>query len=968
MKFTPPNSRFSYMRIAMASALVIAATALGFTAVKMSSPGPVLLGKSDAKGVAPNKFRKDFDDAFDNKRTIPGPDHDLGPVAAAYEEYVKRAYPAVDIPITATLNAQTAFNKIKNRSVAKRVKNNRALTQAKASTSQWTLVGPSSANFPGVLTFSGADYTTSGRITALAISPVCNTGHGCRAWAAAAGGGVWRTDNALSGNGAGWTFVSGSFATNAIGALTYDSSSNTLYAGTGEPNASADSEAGLGLYKSTNGGDTWTLLPAVTSTTISGVYTGNAFLNRAISEIVVDPTNSNILYVSSASAIRGVASVLNGADAAPPVPLPARGVYKSTDGGATFTLLNSATSGLPFVVRGAVNVKLDPSNPNTIYASQFSQGVYRSTDGGTNWTKIFAGVNPASAIERDSIAVAALSNGHTRMYLGAGDNGTFTSRYYRSDLVETGTPVFSNMTTTQNAGYCATQCWYDNVVYTPPGQPDKVFLGGSFDYNNYGGRNNGRAFIYSTDAGVSWTDQTWDATTTPKPPDNCCNPTATSPNGMHPDSHAIVQIPGTDSYIFGCDGGLTRTSGDYTDASAQCATRGLSPTNLAVCQQLLSRIPTFLYNLNKGLSTLQFQSVSVAADNPKHVQGGTQDNGTFETYGSAVVWPQIIYGDGGQSGFSATNSALRFNTFTGQANDVNFQNGDPLKWVIASGPIISSPEGAYFYTPIISDPNPAAAGTIFQGSQSVWRTQDWAGDQAFLEANCPEFTTSAANPACGDFVRIGPSGPTAPPFNSDLTAAASDYRGTTRAGTFVGEIARTPSDTATLWVATGTGRVFISKNADAAAGSVTFTRLDTLPSATADPNRFVTSIAIDPANPNHAWISYSGYNANTPTTPGHVFSVTYNPAIPDATWTNIDGGTGPMGDLPVTDLVQDSVTGDLYASTDFGVLRLPAASSSWIVAGAGLPMVEVPGLTIVPGARLLYAATHGRSAWALKLP
>jgi hypothetical protein len=957
MKFISPNSRFSYLRIAMASALVIAATAFGFAAVKISKP--VALAKSDTKSVAPNKFRKDSD-AFDNKRTIPGADHDLGPVAAAYEEFVKRAYPATDIPITATLNAQTAFNKVKNRSVPanKRVRNSR-LAQAKPSaTSAWTLVGPSHADFPGVLTFSGADYTTSGRVTALAISPVCNAGHGCRAWAAAAGGGVWRTDNALSGDGAGWTFVSGSFATNAIGALTYNAASNTLYAGTGEPNASADSEAGLGLYKSTNGGDTWTLLPAVTTTAISGAYTGNAFLNRAISEIVVDPTNSNILYVSSASAIRGVASVLNGADAAPPVPLPARGVYKSTDGGATFTLLNSATSGLPFVVRGAVNVKLDPSNPNTVYASQFSQGVYRSTDGGTTWTQIFAGVNPASAIERDSIAVAALPNGHTRMYLGAGDNGTFTSRYYRSDLAETGTPVFTNMTTAQNAGYCATQCWYDNVVYTPPGQYDKVFLGGSFDYSNYGARNNGRAFIYSKDAGVSWTDQTWDATTTPKPPNNCCNPTATAPNGMHPDSHAIVQVPGTDSYIFGCDGGLTRTSGDYTDASAQCATRGLSASNLALCQQLLSSIPTYLFNLNKGLSTLQFQSVSVAADNPKHVQGGTQDNGTFETYGSAVVWPQIIYGDGGQSGFNVTNSALRFNTFTGQANDVNFQNGDPLKWVIASGPIIGSPEGAYFYTPIIADPNPAAAGTIFQGSQSVWRTQDWAGNQAFLEANCPEFTTAADNPACGDFVRIGPAGAT------DLTAASLGDR----AGTFVGEIARTPTDTSTLWVATGTGRVFISKNANVAASSVTFTRLDNLPSATADPNRFVTSIAIDPANANHAWISYSGYNANTPTTPGHVFSVTYNPAGPDATWTNIDGGTGPMGDLPVTDIVQDSVTGDLYASTDFGVLRLPAASSSWIVAGTGLPMVEVPGLTIVPGARLLYAATHGRSAWALKLP
>ena len=62
------------------------------------------------------------------------------------------------------------------------------------------------------------------------------------------------------------------------------------------------------------------------------------------------------------------------------------------------------------------------------------------------------------------------------------------------------------------------------------------------------------------------------------------------------------------------------------------------------------------------------------------------------------------------------------------------------------GQIASSPEGSNFYPPIIADPNPAMAGSIFEGSQSVWRTQDWGGDRDFLEANCPEFTTSARRP------------------------------------------------------------------------------------------------------------------------------------------------------------------------------------------------------------------------------
>jgi hypothetical protein len=62
------------------------------------------------------------------------------------------------------------------------------------------------------------------------------------------------------------------------------------------------------------------------------------------------------------------------------------------------------------------------------------------------------------------------------------------------------------------------------------------------------------------------------------------------------------------------------------------------------------------------------------------------------------------------------------------------------------------------------------------------------------------------------------------------------------------------------------------------------------------------------------------------------------------------------------------LNGDLYVSNDWGVMMLGNGAVSWVPAGTGLPMVEVAGLTIVPSARVLYAATHGRSAWKLKLP
>ena len=687
----------------------------------------------------------------------------------------------------------------------------------------------------------------------------------------------------------------------------------------------------MGIYKSTDGGDTWTLL--------SG---SSLFQGRAISSVVVDPANASAIYVGVARGVRGISSVTGGATSNPPIAA-ALGLYKSLDGGATFGLVWNGNAS----IRGVNHVELDPNNSNTVYAAAFQNGVWRSTNGGVSFTQIFAPIAPALNTDRAEFSVAKLPNGKTRMYVGDGAQGVPAASFFRHDDAAAAVlGTFTNLTTAQNRNYCTGQCWYDNLVHSPPGYPDIVYLGGSYQYGEYGLQSNSRALLLSTDAGVTFTDVSWDASSD------------TAPNGIHPDQHALVTHPGDPFTFFeGSDGGLVRSSGAFKDISYQCATRGLSAPDLALCTQLLSRVPSHLFSLNKGLSTLQFQSLSVNPFNSKNLMGGTQDNGTFESTGSAVVWPQLIYGDGGLSGFSSANGALRFNTFTGQANDVNFQNGDPTKWVVATGPIVSSPEGAAFYPPIIADPSPASPQTIFQGSQSVWRTQDWGGNQTYLEANCPEFTTSAANPACGDFVRIGPAGAT------DLTVNSADYRGTTRGGGVLAALARTSTDTGTLWVATATGRIFISKNADAAAASVTFTRLDTL--ASNDPGRFVSGIYVDPANPNRAWISYSGYDFNTPAQPGHVFEVTYTPAGPSAAWTNV---TFDLGDLPATGVARDDVTGDLYASSDFSVYRLPSGGNGWLVAGVGLPQVEVAGLTIVPSARKLYAATHGRSAWGLTLP
>src|SRR5437667_5402283 len=410
---------------------------------------------------------------------------------AAQQDYLHRAYPAAEVSVKDTLNAQKAWTNIKAKGLA----------IGQNDPGSWTLIGPSIANFPAILTFSGHDYTTSGRASALAIAPNCSQSQ-CRIYVGAAGGGIWRADNGLA-TSPNWTFVSGSFATNAIGTMTLDASdatANTLYVGTGEPNASGDSEAGLGIYKTTDGGNTWTHLAANTSVASANIrqcgvnspkipaYSGPAFNGRAISSIVV---NGSTLYVGSTRGVRGVAVPTGGTFSLNPN-FPPIGLWKSTDGGANFTLIGDPTPVClnPLLPGGAVissfgsgrgvnHVEIDPSTIGTVYAAAFGKGIRRSSDSGVTFAQIFK-PGTTSISGRTEFATTTLLNGKTRIYAGDGANSSTNTGFWRTDDgTQAATGLFNG---TSNVGwalktsssrlspyygtfnYCTGQCVYDNFV------------------------------------------------------------------------------------------------------------------------------------------------------------------------------------------------------------------------------------------------------------------------------------------------------------------------------------------------------------------------------------------------------------------------------------------------------------------------------------------------------------------------
>jgi hypothetical protein len=281
--------------------------------------------EEEEEGLPPALARR-----MERLKSLPGADGDApdGRFAADAEKFLSLAYPADDIALENLNAARAAGARIKGKD----------FPSGKGRKGTWISVGPSHALYPATIfrssfSYVPARYMSGGRVTALAIDPNCALGN-CRLWIFSAGGGIWRTKNALTGQPS-WEFLSGDFGIQSGSSIALDpndSTGDTLYVGTGESNSSSDSAAGVGLFKSTDGGTTWT-----------GPLGAASSGGRSIGSIAVVPGSPNTIYAATTRGVLGVTSVNGGAVSLIPGAA-AWGLYKSTDGGSTWTFLHNGAA------------------------------------------------------------------------------------------------------------------------------------------------------------------------------------------------------------------------------------------------------------------------------------------------------------------------------------------------------------------------------------------------------------------------------------------------------------------------------------------------------------------------------------------------------------------------------------------------------------------------------------------------
>lgn len=661
------------------------------------------------------------------------------------------------------------------------------------------------------------------------------------------GGGVWKTTNA----GQDWHNISdGDFDVSSIGGIDVaNSDPNVLYVGTGTACLRGNIQTGRGVYKSTDGGDSWTLV-GLEETGIIG-------------DVVVHPENPDVAYVAAVGQAFGDNEQ--------------RGVFRTTDGGDSWDKVLYISDST-----GVVDIALNPKNPRVVYAGAWSAqrkpwtmvsgstegGIYKSSDGGDNWTELTNGL-PKGVVGKTSVTVSPAQPSRVWALVEAPEP---KGGLYRSDDDgQSWTQVNDNRKHLQRA-------WYYTHIYAHPTDPNTVY---SLNTNFYESTDGGESF---DSYGVPHGDEH----------DLWINPENPSRMGLANDGGAQVTLDGADTW----------------------STYFNQPTAEMYSVTVDDAFPYKVYGPQQDNSTIRLSSWNEGSIHPKS---------NWTSVGGCETGPVALHPDRPWLIYSGCYGGhlSRWNERTEQSRNVmvypQLQLGqaprtlrERFQW---NAPTEVSPH----------DPD-----VVYHASHRIWRTTDrgvsWERISGDLTTDTDAHQDFAGEPITKDNTGVEV-------FNTVFSLQVS------------------PHSAETLWAGTDDGRVWLSRNEGGSWDEIT---PDALPQYGT-----VQRIEVSPHDPGTAYIAVHRYRLDD--WQPYVFRTTdYGDS-----WTRIaTGDRGIPSDSPVWVVREDPEReGLLYAGTEFGLHVSFNDGQNWQSLQQNLPITRVPDLKVKD--HDLVVATHGRSFWIL---
>ncbi|HEU4728626.1 MAG TPA: hypothetical protein VFT22_12070 [Kofleriaceae bacterium] len=835
---------------------------------------------------------------------------------------------------------------------------------------QWLRLGPQSA----LSEWNGSYYDglDSGRVATIRTDPT----NPATVYIGAIGGGIWKTPDITLTTPV-WTPLTTSLGTMFIGSFDLDpTNSNIIIAGLGD---FWEGNTGGVMVTSTNGGTTWgsprPLTTVLNNTSVKAVN---------IRTVKIDPNNHNNVLVA---ADIGLFRSTNGGSTYTPIDLPNTAPYGiDLEGGFSIAYIGTTNGQSTFLVSGnyACPGTFPPSfnQPTTGFFVTQCPGlptgsgnlgdIWKSTDGGATWTSArVAGTLPVplnGEVGRINLAAVPGSPGADSaiVYALAGNqNGSQTVAVMKSfnggdswAVVAQGrSTIPTNPTPGATGADCLSldighgQSQYDLAISVDPGNPNSVLIGG----NLCGAR--------TIDGGATWQIVSdWLA---------FGGAEGTLPY-VHADWHSslVTRVNGQPITLAGSDGGI------FVSYDVFAAARGADAQWFDGNVGLDTHLPYSVGSGDPVFGTAQM------------VLAGLQDNGTrfrvsqTESYLSDFpkAWNQIQGGDGFGTAVASDSKGSNVTTW-GVANGgrrycrvtagiecsraTRVLNGAELRsWYPANPPLPAGDANGGFavrYAPLYDD-----AGSVITNSNfNLWKIATLPGNVASIT----RLTTSPPPPAPGGFTGCGTTaprsiragGPVASPFTYNINGVPSRVYGLPLAGGCYTVVVDSGNPTGAVQVFPSATIPQIGTEQVQNTASITFPRDPTHLGGTDITQTYVVSsvgdfVTLPVTNPPAPISSFTG----------HVF-VTNDGGV---TWNPLHGnGTG--FDLPNvrTYVVKfdpsDPTDQTIWAGTDLGVYRTTDGGQTWARYGSNLPMVRVQDLFISRNGSLIRAALYGRGVWEI---